>query len=599
MFRIAGAKSTKVNRDTKVKSKKPEIVLTVGDLKAKPAAPHLHPKLSFKRTLVTSALPYVNGPLHVGHLRSTYIPADVYVRFLRMRGEDVVYICGSDEYGTPTVIAAEQEGLTPDGLVTKYHESAAKNFAAFNISFDHYGRTIHPFSHEITQHFFRRLGERGFLFKTIVKEYYCPTDKKFMPDRYIKGTCHACKTPEQYADYCEHCGLTFKPGDLIDPKCTLDKTTPQLKDSEHYIFKLTALAPQLRFFLQNANIKEEVKNYVIKWVEQLKDWDIVRDLNWGVAVPDMPGKVFYVWFNAPIGYISLTKEWAEKIGKPNEWEKYWKSPDSRVVHFIGKDIIYHHCLFWPGMLIGTNEFLTPDTITVRGFVTIQGKKISKSRKYWILLEDYLSRWPADYLRFYYSLTTPNAPSDGDFDWKDFQTRINKELLDNVGNFVHRTLTFVQSKFGGNIPVAGEEGVEEEALRKKLAKATKEVDRLLADIEVDKALKVILDLAQTGNQYFQKSQPWKKKQEDAATAIHYSVNLTRSIAILLAPYIPSSAEKLWDYLNFGGSVHSQKFATASEFAVKAGHKIKKPEPLFKKVEDEEIAKEVERLRALVG
>lgn len=546
--------------------------------------------------LVTAALPYVNGPLHIGHPRSTYIPADVFVRYHRLKGNNVVFVCGSDEYGTPSVFAAEQEGLTPEALVNKYHEMAQRLFAALNISFDHYSRTLNPADHELTQYIFNKLMENKYIFKEIVKEYYCPKCKKFLPDRYVRGTCPKCGATDQYGDYCEKCGTTFKVGDLKDARCSICKSAPELADSEHYIFKLSAFSMQLERFLDACNIKAEIRHYVLNWIhEGLRDWDIVRDLNWGVSVPDMPGKVFYVWFNAPIGYIAATKEWAEKEGK--DWESFWKldkTRDSRIVHFIGKDIVYHHCLFWPAILIGTGEFALPTDITVRGHVTLEGKKISKSRKWWILIDDYLKSFPTDYLRFYYSLTTPNTTADGDFNWKDFQERINAELLANIGNFIHRTLTFIQDKFKGVVPKPSKEDIWDVELKRALKKAVKAVDKYYASIDIDKAVKAILDFSQSCNQYFQKKEPWRGNAE---STIYHCVNAIRSLAILLEPIIPSSAERIWSFLNLEGNVHKQSFDSANELLIQAGHKINKPEPLFKKIEDADIEKEIDKLQKL--
>jgi len=559
--------------------------------------------------LVTSALLYVNGPLHLGHIRSTYIPADVYTRYLRLKGVPVVFVSGSDEHGTPTVVTAEQEGLTAKAMVDKYHNLAFKNYQALGLSFDHYSRTSNETNHQTTQELFMILKEKGFVFKQIVKEYYCPTDKKFLPDRYIKGECPYCHAKDQYSDYCENCGKTFKPGDLIGAYCSLDKTTPELKDSEHFMFKLSAFSSALSSYLKNQlDVRDEVRNYVLQWIKEgLRDWDIVRDLDWGVKVPGMKGKVFYVWFDAPIGYIAATKEWAEKNGKKDAWKQFWikaeaEKKGAKIVHFIGKDIVYHHALFWPALLMGTADYKTPDVLPVRGFVTIQGKKISKSRKYWILVEDYLKRWPPDYVRFYYTLTTPNAPTDGDFDWKDFQEKINTELLGNVGNFVHRVLTFIDSKFAGKVPKVphgSKAGADEVAIKKKLVKSVKEVDKLYSQIELDRALKAILDLSQSFNQYFQHKAPWRADEKDASITLWHCANFVRSLAILLEPVIPFSAEKIWSYLNLEGSVHDADFDSAKDLPIKADHSIKKPLPLFSKAEDDAIQEEIRKLESLIA
>lgn len=544
-----------------------------------------------EKILITAALPYTNGPQHIGGLKSTYIPADVFVRYQRLKGSDVAFICASDEYGTPAVFTAEEEGVTPKKLTDRYHKLALDTFKKMNIVFDYYSRTSNKSNHELTQYIFKKLFENGYIYKDIVKDYYCPKCRKSLPDRYVKGTCPSCGASDQYSDYCENCGATFKVGDLKDAYCTICRTKPELKDSEHYIFKLSTFKSQLHKFLNNVNIREEVKNYVLSWIKQgLRDWDIIRDIDWGVPVEDMPGKVFYVWFNAPIGYISATRDWAENIKMPGEWKKFWTDKETKIVHFIGKDIVYHHCLFWPAMLIGTKEFNLPDMISVRGFLNIEGKKLSKSKKYWILADDFVKNFPADYLRFYLSLITPAKTTDGDFSWKEFQDKINNELLGNLGNFIHRTLSFTHSKFNGTVPEPSEECFFDE----KLEELVINIDKCMENVEIDKMLKKILEFSSFCNQYFQSKEPWKGNAE---TTIYQCVNAVRSLAILLAPIIPESAQKIWESLNMEGHVHKQKLSSAELLHIKPGHKINKPKPLFRKIEDIEIKREIEKLKKI--
>jgi len=547
-----------------------------------------------EKWLVTCALPYVNGPIHIGHVKSTYIPADIFVRFLKLNKENVLFVCGSDTHGTPITIEAEKEGLTPKQLVSKYHNLAIKSFKDLGIDFDHYSSTDNKTNHDLTKHFFKRHLENGFVTKEIVNEYYCEKCKRFLPDRYVKGTCPHCNAKDQYSDYCESCSRTIEKWKIIDPYCAVCGSKPIARDSEHYFFKLSEFSDQLKDFLKGATIAEEVKNYVLQWLKEgLKDWDIVRDLDWGVKVPGLENKTYYVWFDAPIFYVSATIEWAKKNKK--KWEEYWKSPKTKIVHFIGKDIIYHHCLFWPAMLIGTREkFSLPSIIPVRGYATLEGKKISKSRKWWILIDDFVKVFPGDYLRFYLTLTTPSKPTDGDFKWKEFQKKINSELVGNIGNFIYRTLSFIHTKFGGKVPEAGEFDDADEEFEKRIKEAAKSIGNELENIELEKALRKILEFSGFCNQYFQKKEPWRDL-ERAKACLYLSINAVRSLAIALEPFLPSSAEKLWNQLNLKDSVHEQKWDSLSKIEIKPRHKINRPEILFKKVEDVDIDNQLTKLR----
>lgn len=546
-----------------------------------------------EKIIVTSALPYSNGEIHLGHVTSTYLPADIFTRYHRLKGSEVIHVCATDDFGTPILIRAEEEGKTPEEYVAHWWEVDQKDFTDAGISFDIFDKTSSKENIELTQSFFKTLNKKGFIFKQTVKLSYCENCKKFLPDRYVKGICPHCNAKEQYSDGCEVCGRTFQPGEIKDPHCVVCGSKPVTKESEHYFLKLSQFSKQLKEWLEkNENLQKEVKNYVLKWIEEgLKDWDITRDIYWGVPIPleEAGGKVLYGWFDNHLCYISSALKYFSD--KKVDGKKFWNS--SRIYHFIGKDIVYHHFLFLPAMRLGEGSFKLPDFIPTRGHLLLQGQKFSKSRGWYISLRGFLDKFPADYLRFYLSTITPYSQADVNFDWKDFQARINNELVANIGNFIYRTLSFIWNKFEGKVPKAEEYDELDKGFEKKIKEVAKDVGKELENIELEKALRKILEFSKFCNQYFQKKEPWKNL-EKAKNCLYLSINAVRSLAILLEPFLPASAEKLWNQLNLKASIHKQEWSSLSEIKIEQGHKIRKPEILFKKVEDVDIEEQLAKL-----
>jgi len=548
---------------------------------------------ALRRIIVTTALVYANGEIHLGHVTSTYLPADIFVRFCRLKGHDVVHVGATDDFGTPILIEAEKAGKSPEEFVAYWNEIDRKDYADFGISFDIFFKTSSKENRELVQHFFKKLYEKGYIFKRAILQPYCESDKKFLPDRYVKGTCPFCGATDQYSDSCENCGRTFQPGQVLTPHCALCGSTPVNRESEHYFFKLSEFSTALKEWLvKNKDLQRQVKNYVLGWIKEgLKDWDISRDISWGVPIPlkEAEGKVLYGWFDNHLGYISTAlRYFAERGINGKEW---WNS--SKIYHFIGKDIVYHHYLFLPAMRLGEGEYKLPDFIPTRGFLLLQGEKFSKSRGWYLSLRDFINKFPADYLRYYLTTITPYNPSDGNFDWTDFQKKINNELIANIGNFIHRTLTFLWSNYEGRVPTKGSYDELDLELERKIKTTANNVAAEIEKNELSRGLGKIVEFSAYCNQYFQRKQPWADK-EKATTTLYLCVNAVRSLAILLEPYTPFSAEKLWQQLNLKRSVHEQEWNSASQLKIESGHKINEPKVPFQKIPDEDIEKERQKL-----
>jgi methionyl-tRNA synthetase len=549
---------------------------------------------SSKSAIITSALPYANGEIHLGHIASTYLPADIFTRFLRLSGREAYHICASDDFGTPILIKAEKEGKTPEEYVAHWNKRDYDDFSSLGISFDFFYRTSSPENVRFVQYVFTKLRENGHIYDTDVVQFYCEFDNKFLPDRYVVGKCPFCGAENQYSDLCEKCGRV--PDEILDPKCAICGRPPVKKHSTHYFFKLSNFSQKLKtWLLSNHNLQPDVKNYVINWIDGgLQEWDITRDLSWGVPIPlsDAKDKVFYGWFDNHLCYIStMTKFIGDSKGQ--DGKKFWN--ESEIYHFIGKDIVYHHYLFLPAMRLGINEeYKLPDWIPTRGHLMLQNQKISKSRNWYIGLRQFLAAFPADYLRFYLASIITYSQDDLNFDFDSFAERINNELIANVGNFVNRALSFTQKTYGGKVPAATKLGEEEMIATDMIASTVKEAGLLLSANETDKALKKIMELSTHFNQYFQKKKPWSEK-ETADTTLYFAVNAVRTLAILLEPFIPFSCEKIWMQLNLQGSVHQQHWQSATELAVPADHQLGKIAPIFKKIE----AKEIEEQKSKLG
>jgi len=549
-----------------------------------------------QKIIVTTALIYANGEIHLGHITSTYLPADIFVRFHRLKDDDIIHVGATDDFGTPILVEAERKGISPEEFVAYWNETDRKDYADLGISFDIFYKTSSKENRELTQHFFKKLYEKGYIYKQFILQPYCQKCNKFLPDRYVKGTCPYCGATDQYSDSCEQCGRTFQPGEILKPHCAICGSKPTSKESEHYFLKLTQFSDALEKWLtENENLQPEVKNYVLNWIKEgLRNWDISRDITWGVPIPleEANGKVLYVWFDNHICYISTALKYFAEKGV--DGKKSWNS--SKIYHFIGKDIVYHHYLFLPAMRLGVGEFKLPDFIPTRGYFLLEGEKFSKSRGWYVSLRDFLNRFPADYLRYYLAAITPYSQLDVNFDWEDFQKRINNELLANIGNFIHRTLTFVWTNYDGKVPKPDVYDDLDKEFEEKINRIAEEVAQEIDRIELSRGLRKIIEFSTFCNQYFQRKQPWTNK-EKAKTPLYLCVNAVRTLAILLEPYIPFSAERLWQQLNLKGSVHEQNWESALKLTIHDGHRINQPTVLFQKVQDRDIKKEREKLQKL--
>ncbi len=566
---------------------------------------------NFKGILVTAALPYANGPIHLGHLAGAYLPADIYVRYQRLKGRDVIYICGSDEHGVPITITAEKEGITPQQVVDKYHYMNKDSFERFGMSFDNYSRTSLQLHHQTAQEFFLELYKKGILREKTTKQLYCEKDKMFLADRYVEGICPVCGSPGARGDQCEKCGSWLEQTDLIEPRCKICGSTPFIRETSHWYLPLGDFQNKLEEWINTkTDWKESVKQYVYSWFKEgLQDRAVTRDLHWGVKVPipGAEGKVIYVWFDALLGYISSTKEWAQKIGQPEKWREYWQSEDTRLIHFIGKDNIVFHCIVFPAMLMSWNEgrkskiYVLPDNVPANEFLNLEGKKFSTSRNYAVWLNEYLEKFEPDPLRYALACILPET-KDADFSWKEFQARNNNELADILGNFVNRTLMFAKKNFENRVP----ERYELEDIDKELVAKLKEyMDKISENYENFKIRDGVfeaMNLARFANKYFNDTEPWRTIKENpkrASTTINLCLQTVRALAILFEPVLPFSARKIWEMLNFEDDIVKAGWDSACEFKLEAGHQLGEPKILFRKIEDSEIEEQITKLKIASG
>ena len=539
------------------------------------------------KAIITSALPYANGEIHLGHVASTYLPADVTTRFLKLNGVEAYYVCASDDFGTPILIQSEKEGKTPSEYVEYWNKRDYDDFKAFNIEFDFFYKTSSSENIEFVQDVFRKLNDAGHIYEKEIIQFYCNNDKKFLPDRYVKGSCPYCQTEDQYSDLCESCGRV--PEEISNPKCSICGQSPTKEKTTHYFFKLKNFDDSLYNWLdENQHLQKDVKKYVQNWIKSgLIDWDITRDITWGVPVPldDAKGKVFYGWFDNHLAYISTALKFLNEKGINGK--EFWNSAD--IYHFIGKDIVYHHYLFLPAMRLGIgSEYKLPDYIPTRGHLTLQAKKISKSRNWYIGLREFLNYYPADYLRFYLVAINPYSQDDLNFDWDEFTTRINSELIGNLGNFVNRALGFTNKAFDGVVPEPSNYDEKDKEAFDKITQFATEVGMLMKQNHLDRALKKVMEFSSFFNQYFQHKEPWKKGP-GTENCVYLSVNAARSLAIAIFPFIPESAQKIWEQIGLDGKVNQCKWDDLSKIAVNSNHKLGKTSPLFAKVESSDIEK----------
>jgi methionyl-tRNA synthetase len=527
--------------------------------------------------LVTCGLPYTNGPCHLGHLR-TYVPADAFVRYMRRTGEEVVFVCGSDNHGTPIVVSAEQAGVSPRRLSEQYHEHFDATFKRMGVHFDHFGMTDDPTNHRRTTAIVKTLIKNDYIYKQVVHQAYCTKCRRFLPDRYVEGICPHCGTPARGDECDQGCGKHLEPGEIRQPVCKVCGTKAEFRDQEHYFFKLSRFRDFLLPYLDQVKGTTNAKNYAIGWIkEDLHDWCITRTLDWGVKFPGRDDLVVYVWVDAPVGYISFTEEWAEKTG--NDWKRSWCG-ENRVTHFIGGDIIYHHCIFWPALLKGAG-YGVPYAIVASGMVKVDDHKFSKSRGYVVWTnEDYLDKGlPADYLR-YYLLSYTNHTKELNFSWKVFSERINNEVVNILGNFVYRTLFLAKKEFGG-IP----DGEVDPAITAEIEKCTNTVDNFMKEYEFKGAADAIMSLAAFGNTYIQTNAPWKLVKTDrraAGLVIKNCVQLAKALALLIEPVMPAKAQECWAMLGYTDKIAAYPVSETTVNVHTA--KIPNPRPLFAKMED---------------
>ena len=548
----------------------------------------------YKRHLITSALPYANGPIHIGHLAGVYVPSDIYTRYLRMRGEDVISICGSDEHGVPITLKARKEGITPQEVVDRYHELNKKAFSDFGISFDIYSRTSNKIHYETASEFFRKLYDQGDFIEKTASQYFDEEACCFLADRYITGTCPHCSNENAYGDQCEKCGTSLSPTDLINPRSTISGCAPVMRDTLHWYLPLDKYEPWLRKWIldEHTEWKSNVYGQCKSWLDQgLQPRAVSRDLDWGVPVPveGAEGKVLYVWFDAPIGYISATRELTP------DWEKYWKDPETRMIHFIGKDNIVFHCIIFPAMLKAEGSYILPDNVPANEFLNLESDKISTSRNWAVWLHEYLIDFPGkqDSLRYALCASAPET-KDNDFTWKEFQARNNNELVAILGNFVNRTLVLTNNYYKGVVPSPGSMTDYDTATVSSITTCRENVESNLEEFRFRQALAEAMNLARLGNKYLADTEPWKVVKTDpdrVKTIMYISLQITANLAILLEPFLPFSMATLRGWLGIAGL--SWDAAGRSDL-LKPGHTVSSGELMFSKVEDEEIDRQVKRL-----
>jgi methionyl-tRNA synthetase len=561
-----------------------------------------------QRILVTAALPYANGLIHLGHLAGAYLPADLYVRFQRLRGRDIVFVCGSDEHGVAITLTAEKEQVTPVAVVDRYHAFNARAFERFGMSFDNYSRTSLPLHHQTTLDFFLSAHRHGLLREKKEKQFYDTKADMFLPDRYVEGECPVCHNPDARGDQCEKCGTYLDPMQLINPRSKVSGQTPEVRETTHLFFPLGEFQQRLEHYIAERNAVEPWKDNVLQYCrgwfkEGLQDRAVSRDLDWGVKIP-LPGyerKVVYVWFDAVLGYISSTKEWALRKGNPDAWKTYWMDPKTKYVAFIGKDNVVFHTIVFPAMLMAWNDhhdekYVLPANVPANEFLNFEGEKFSKSRGWGIDVQEFLDRYPADTLRYYLTFALPEY-RDSDFTWKDYQAKTNNELADILGNFVNRTLQFAGRTFGGTMPPLGTPGQADQEMIELLKRTPGTAAAFFEQYRFRDGVLEIMNLARAANKYFNDSEPWKTAKSDparCATSIHLSVQITRALAVLMSPVIPFGCETIWKMLNLPGRAAEQSWDAVGEFMIKEGHTLGTPEILFTKIEDETIAREKEAL-----
>lgn len=556
-----------------------------------------------KTYTITAALPYTNGPIHIGHLAGVYVPADIYARYLRIMGNDVVYICGSDEHGVPITIKAKKENKTPQEIVDRYHQNIKNSFSEFGISFDNYSRTSAKIHHDTASEFFLKLLENNSFEELTSEQFYDEEEEQFLPDRFLIGTCPKCGFEESYGDQCEKCGTSHNPRDLINPRSSITGNKPSLRTTKHWYLKLDKFQGFLEKWILEDNKgvwKSNVYGQCKSWLDDgLKPRAVTRDLDWGVPVPvkDSNGKVLYVWFDAPIGYISSTKEWA--IDNKQNWEKYWKDDNTELIHFIGKDNIVFHCIIFPAMLKAHGDFIIPKNVPANEFLNLEGSKISTSKNWAVWLPEFLKDFPGkqDVLRY---VLTINAPEnkDNDFTWKDFQNRNNGELVAILGNFINRVVVLTKKYYESYIPANNELLDKDKNVLDLVNQSINKVEESLSNFKFRDACSEFMNIARIGNKYLADEEPWKiikENPERVKTVIFISLHISSVLAIVSEPFIPFTSKKIKNILNFKDEINwTWEGLKKKDFLINENHKINEPELLFNRIEDSEIQLQIDKL-----
>ena len=553
-----------------------------------------------KRHTITAALPYTNGPIHIGHMAGVYVPADIYARYLRLKGDEVLFICGSDEHGVAISMKAKKDGITPKEVIDKYHGIIDKAFNDFGISFDYYGRTSSKVHHETAQEFFKAIHDKGGFETETTEQLYDAKEDQFLADRYVVGTCPKCQNPEAYGDQCESCGSSLNANDLINPKSAISGETPSLKTTSHWYLPLDRYEAFLRSWILEGHQKDwkpNVLGQVKSWLDDgLKPRAVTRDLSWGIPVPVDGGenKVLYVWFDAPIGYISATKEWAAKEGK--DWAPYWQDENTELVHFIGKDNIVFHCIIFPAVLKAMGSYILPKNVPANEFLNLEGQKLSTSKNWAVWLHEYLEDFPdqQDVLRY---VLTANAPEtkDNDFTWHDFQTRNNSELVAIFGNFINRVMVLMKKYYESVVPDPNEFSTVDTGTLETLAAAPLKIGSLIEQYKFRAACQEMMQLARLGNKYLADEEPWKlikTNPERVATIMHTAMQVAAGLAVLSEPFLPHTAKKLQNMLQLDKAVCWDSLQ--DEMPVKSNHTLGNASLLFEKIEDDAIATQLEKL-----
>ncbi|CEN44306.1 Methionine--tRNA ligase [Capnocytophaga canis] len=559
-----------------------------------------------KRITITAALPYTNGPIHIGHLAGVYVPSDIYARYQRLKNNDVAFICGSDEHGVAISIKAKKEGITPQEVIDKYHAIIKQSFEDFGISFDNYSRTSLPIHHKTAADFFKKLYDQNDFIEEVSQQLYDEKAQQFLADRFVIGTCPKCNNPEAYGDQCEKCGSSLNATDLINPKSSITGTTPTMRETKHWFLPLNKYQKFIEEWILKGHKKDwkpNVYGQVKSWLDdELKPRAVTRDLDWGIPVPveGAEGKVLYVWFDAPIGYISSTIEWAEREGK--DWKPYWKDKDTKLVHFIGKDNIVFHCIIFPAMLKAEGSYILPENVPANEFLNLEGDKLSTSKNWAVWLHEYLQDFPnqQDVLRY---VLTANAPEtkDNDFTWKDFQARNNNELVAIYGNFINRVMVLTQKYYNGNVPTPNEFSNTDLQVLATLKEFPNIISNSLESYRFREASQELMNLARLGNKYLADEEPWKlikENPERVKTQMYIALQVAGALAVLSEPFLPFTAEKLCNMLNFNNLQTKPTWNSIEidQHIIPANHTLGKSALLFEKIEDDAVEKQLARLEA---